>query len=108
MVDYGSAGTFEPTEGPDCAWVDDNGGTEAYLAPERLDGGSLLEYAYYGCSKYSRITRSILHLSVRRGFTIYTYYGYTGTLLPTSWGGCSSRLPNPNPNPNPITLTLTL
>ena len=88
--------------------MDDNGGTEAYLAPERLDGGSLLEYAYYGCSKYSRITRSILHLSVRRGFTIYTYYGYTGTLLPTSWGGCSSRLPNPNPNPNPITLTLTL
>ena len=25
VVDYGSAGTFEPTEGPDCAWVDGNG-----------------------------------------------------------------------------------
>ena len=39
---------------PEPHQVDDNGGTEAYLAPERLDGGSLLEYAYYGHDKYSQ------------------------------------------------------
>ena len=44
VVDYGSAQAFDAADGLACAWVEDNGGTEAYLAPERLDGGSLLEY----------------------------------------------------------------
>ena len=44
MVDYGSAQAFDAADGLACAWVEDNGGTDAYLAPERLDGGSLLEY----------------------------------------------------------------
>ena len=43
-MDYGSAQAFDAADGLACAWVEDNGGTEAYLAPERLDGGSLLEY----------------------------------------------------------------
>ena len=44
LVDYGSAQAFDAADGLACAWVEDNGGTEAYLAPERLDGGSLLDY----------------------------------------------------------------
>ena len=35
LIDYGGAESFEPAAGLDLAWVDDNGGTEAYMAPER-------------------------------------------------------------------------
>ena len=33
LLDYGSAACFDPEQGPAEAWVEDNGGTEAYQAP---------------------------------------------------------------------------
>lgn len=53
LIDYGGAETFDPAVGLDNAWVDDNGGTEAYQAPERLDGGSLLDYE--GTDEFGRV-----------------------------------------------------
>jgi len=53
LIDYGGAETFDLSAGLENAWVDDNGGTEAYQAPERLDGGSLLDYE--GTDEFGRV-----------------------------------------------------
>jgi len=55
LIDYGSAVTFD-AEGP--GFVEDRGGTEAYMAPERLDGGSLLDPTSAAFDKDGRVRGS--------------------------------------------------
>ena len=75
-MDYGSAQAFDAADGLACAWVEDNGGTEAYLAPERLDGGSLLEYT--ATDELTRTRTRTITITITRTPT-RTLTSYTAT-----------------------------